>query len=83
MFEEVMVPKFPNLMKTKNSEIHEAQQISHRKHEENYTKTQHNQMLKINDKKEIFKSEREKKDIRKGTKCIRFLTGNNTKEKKV
>lgn len=56
-----MVPKFPNLMKTKNSEIHAAQQISHREHEENYTKTQHNQLLKINDKKEILKSEREKK----------------------
>lgn len=46
-----MVPKFPNLMKTKNSEIYEAQQISHRKREENYTKTQQNQLLKINDKK--------------------------------
>ena len=51
MFKEVMVPKFPNLMQTKNSEIYEAQQISHRKREDNYTKTQQNQLLKINDKK--------------------------------
>lgn len=44
-----MAPNIPNLMKTINSQIHAAQQIPAEKNV-NYTKTQHNQLLKVSDK---------------------------------
>ena len=48
-------------MKTINPQIHATQQTSHKKLEENYTETQHNQLLKISDKENILKTAREKK----------------------
>lgn len=69
-------------MKTKNSEIYEAQQISHRKREENYTKTQQNQLLKINDKNKSL-NQKDKKKIHIQEPSVSDFTANITKEEKV
>lgn len=43
--EEIMVKKFPNLMKTKNKRILRINEPRHKKHKENHLKSHNNQIV--------------------------------------
>lgn len=62
IFEEIMAENIPNLIKTGNPQIQEAQQTpKQNKHEENYIKAYLNQIAKeTSDKQKIYSSQRKR-----------------------
>lgn len=46
MFEEIMIEKFPNLIKTINHYPRRSTNLRHKKHEEHYTRARHNPIAK-------------------------------------